>query len=314
MKFALDFFGAGDQDGRVTEAARGFNNLNREAGDMPRGVNHLAYAEAAPVAEIVDKALGRRVATQPVKSQEMCGGQVADVNVVANACAIGSGVIRSEDGDAFAHALGGLKDDGNQVGFGVVVFPEIAGGPGGIEIAQAGVTETVDAMKPVEHALDEQLRFAVSVGGLERIALLDGDVLRVAIQRRGGGKNEARNAEFENGFEQGESVAGIVAEIFFGGGHGFAGFDGSSQMHDAVERVLAHQIAEEGTVAEIAGDRACAAGQRVAIAFAEIVENGDVMAGVDKSCCDNAADVTGATGDQDLQFAASHDFDRTNLI
>jgi len=42
------------------------------------------------------------------------------------------------------------------MGLGMVILTLIWSGARGVEIAQAGVTQAVDAMEPVEHVLDQE--------------------------------------------------------------------------------------------------------------------------------------------------------------
>src|SRR6266436_6163674 len=91
------------------------------------------------------------------------------MNVIADAGAIGSGIVGAKDGDVFALSEGDLQREGNQVRLRHMVLAQIAGRSRGVEIAQTGISQTVDAVKPGEHLLYEQLRFSVGVRGAQGV-------------------------------------------------------------------------------------------------------------------------------------------------
>ena len=59
---------------------------------------------------------------------------------------------------------------------------------GHIEVAQAGVFEPMAEVHPAEHLFDQQLAFAVRIGGLELRVFKDRGGLRLAVA--GGGRTE----------------------------------------------------------------------------------------------------------------------------
>src|SRR5712671_3274273 len=65
-------------------------------------------------------------------------GKVINVNVIANAGAVGRGIIRAEDLDLRPLAKNGLQDERNEMRFRIVIFANlgIGAGAGGVEIAE----------------------------------------------------------------------------------------------------------------------------------------------------------------------------------
>ena len=92
----------GCEDGRVPGAAVCFDYFEVFAGDFFYGFDYLADGVALAVAEVEDKFV---FAVEFVQCQEVCLAEVFDVDVVADACSVGCGVIRAEDFDrvAFSH-------------------------------------------------------------------------------------------------------------------------------------------------------------------------------------------------------------------
>ncbi len=87
------------------------------------------------------------------------------MDVVADAGAVGGGVVVAEDEDFFAAAEGDIEDEGDDVGLGLVSFAAVGEGSGYVEVAERGVAEAVNLIEPAEHVLDEELGFAIGVGG-----------------------------------------------------------------------------------------------------------------------------------------------------
>ena len=67
----------------------------------------------------------------------MSAGQIDDVDVVADARAVGRGIVVAEDHDLLALTERDLQHDRNQMRFGVVVFAQVSfrRSPSGIEIS-----------------------------------------------------------------------------------------------------------------------------------------------------------------------------------
>src|SRR5258706_225869 len=124
---------------------------------MPRyatnGVDHLADAKAVPGTEIVDKLAAL---TQRIEDQNVRAGEVADVNVIADAGAVGRGIVCAEDGNVLALSERYLQRERNQVRLRHMILAKIPGGSRSVEITETRITQTVDAVKPGEHLFNEQ--------------------------------------------------------------------------------------------------------------------------------------------------------------
>ena len=83
--------------------------------------DHFADAVAAADADVV-----RQAGSRPdlLQREDVRGGQVIDVDVVADAGAVGRRVVGAEDLDVRALAERGLEDERDQVRFGVVVLAD----------------------------------------------------------------------------------------------------------------------------------------------------------------------------------------------
>src|SRR6266849_5133863 len=106
--------------------------------------DNFANAKAATGSEIVDELVAL---AQRAQHQNMRAGQVTHVNVVTDAGAIRSWIVRSEDGNVFALSECHLQRQGNQVRLGHMIFAQISSGSRRVEVAEGGVAQAMDAVK-----------------------------------------------------------------------------------------------------------------------------------------------------------------------
>ncbi len=92
------------------------------SGDFFHGLDDLEYAGRGAGAEVVGEQLA--VFLEEWEGCDVGTGQVVDVHVVAQAGAVGGGVVVSEDHHLLALSEGDLDGDGDEVGFGRVVFAD----------------------------------------------------------------------------------------------------------------------------------------------------------------------------------------------
>src|ERR1700761_3963884 len=135
------------------------------------------------------------------------------------------------------------------------------------------------------------------------IVFFNGGAVGSSEKRGGRAEDEARNFVGEDGFEKRERVRSVVAKILLWKFHRFASFDGSSHVDYAVEFISLEDATESDAVAGIAFDEFRALGDGGFVAVAEIVVDDDVVAACEKLGGDDAADVSGASGDE---YAIGH--------
>ena len=97
--------------------------------------------------------------------------KVRNMDVVADAGAVGSWVVFAINADGRTAAHGDVKDERDEVRFGVVGLAAgdavgALGGASDVEIAQRGIAEAVNSVEPGEHVFNEKFGFAVDIGGL----------------------------------------------------------------------------------------------------------------------------------------------------
>ena len=133
--------GAGDKAGGVAGAA-GFDlDGDGVAGDAACGLDDLLHRKAGAVAEVVDHLFGL---VERGECEDVGVGEVENVDVVANAGAVGSGVVVAEDEDLVTAAEGDVEYERDDVGLGLVSLAAVGQRAGDVEVAQRGVAQTVD--------------------------------------------------------------------------------------------------------------------------------------------------------------------------
>jgi hypothetical protein len=182
-----------------------------------------------------------------------------------------------------------------------VRFAQVACGAGGVEVTQAGVAKSVNAMKPGKHSLDKEFGFPVSIRREKWISLANGSRFRFTVKGCGGGEDNSLDSRAEHALEKGKRIRGVVAEEAFGELHGFAGFDGSGEVHDCVEMAIGKDGIQLGSVGEIGDDQARIFGDCLAMSAGEIVEYRDVVAVTYEFCGNNTSYISGSAGDEDVQ-------------
>jgi hypothetical protein len=313
-KFGDGFFTGGDEECGVAGAAGADLDRDGVAGDAADGVDDLLDGESSAVAEVINEpALGCGFRFEGIEGQDVRGGQVADVDVVADAGAVWGGVIVAEDFDGLAAAEGDVEDERDEMRLGLVGFA--AGddaravlrfrSAGDIEIAQRGGAKAVSAVEPTEHLLDQELGFAIGVGGAEGGAFRDGNGFRLAVYGGCRAENKTLRSATENGFEQGERGGGVIAEVGFRGFHRFAGFNEGGEVEDAVVRCPiggcgAEKAFDDRLLGYVGLNEIDAGGYFLETGVTKVINDSNHVSLSAKERCNGASDVSGTAGNQNL--------------
>src|SRR5882672_4087828 len=128
----LEFFLASDEHGGITRTTWAELAGNFAAGDALRRADHFENGEAAAVADV------ERFAGNAVDRFERANvgiRDVEDVDVIANASAVGGGIVRAENIDVRQIAGGGVQDARDEVRLDAMMLAELLRRAGDIEIA-----------------------------------------------------------------------------------------------------------------------------------------------------------------------------------
>ena len=302
-------FGAGDEDGGIAGATRVEFCGNRMAGDAASRFDDFANTEPMAIAEVVDEsASSGDIGFEGFESEQMSVGEIGDVDVIADAGAVGSRVVIAIDADGVAASEGDVENQRNQVRFGLVIFAsrDAFGAlrrASDVEVAKGNGAQAVEGMEPVEHGLDHQLRFAIDVRGLKTSAFSDGDRFGLAVNGCCGGEDEPARPLGDDSFEHGQGGSGVVTEVGFRVDHRFASFDERSEMKDGIEGLTfalcrSENLLNQVTICEIAFDEFHARRNHLAACVTEVVKYNWLMTLREKQRGNRAPDITGTAGNQ----------------
>src|SRR5258708_8019866 len=180
---ALELFLAGDQDGRVARTPRSELAGNFAPGDALGDSNHFENGEAAAVAH-VESLAGNAV--DLLKRANVGIGDVQHMNVIANASAIGSGIVRSEDIHVRDAAGSSIQNAGDEVSFHAMMLAAFLRSASSIKIAERRVREPGVELIVRENLFEYELGFSVRIDGRLAMVFRDGNDFRFAIGGPGG--------------------------------------------------------------------------------------------------------------------------------
>ena len=169
-------------------------------------------------------------------------------------------------------------------------------GAAGVEIAQRERAKPVGAAIVGEHALDHPFRGAVGIDRRAGVAFGQGLAVGVAVDRAGRGKHQAIAARLAHRFQQRQRAGEVVDVVFLRIGDGLADQARCREVHHRDDVVLREGARQRGLVGEVAGHQR--AGDELAVAGGEIVENHGVIAGRRQRPAAMRADVARAAGHQ----------------
>ena len=171
--------------------------------------------------------------------------QIVDVDVIANAGAVGRGIVVAENRDVFALPERHLQHDRNQVRLGRVVLAHVAlrARAGGVEVTQRRVAQAVGRGVIGQRLLDDQLGEAVRIDRPLRLFLGDRHSLRRAVGGRGAGKDDLLDVRGPHGFQQPQAADDVVLIILGRIVDRFADQRERREVHHRVDLLFAQHAA-----------------------------------------------------------------------
>lgn len=297
-KHAVELVFAGNEYGGVAGAARREFVRDFAAGYFFGGVEDFEDGKAAAVADVESFAGD---GFDGFEGAEMGIGDVQNVDVVADASAVGGRIVGAKDFELGNRAKGGVENFGDEVSFDAMGFAAQGGSASDIEIAEGGVMKAGVGAIVREDFLEAEFRFAVGIDGILRMVLGDGNSVRLAVSGGRRGKDEFPHAMASYGIEEIDAAGDVGGIKRAGLADGFGDERFAGEMHDGVDFVLGKDFLDLCTDTEI-GFREDGAGRDGGgVAFLKIIEGDDFVAAGEENFRTNAADVACCSGDENVQ-------------
>jgi hypothetical protein len=291
-------FLASDQDGGIAGAAWGHFARNFATGDFFGRVEYFEDGKAAAVADV--KGLAGNF-FDGFERAEVGIGDVEDVDVVADAGAVGRGIVGTENFEVWDKTKGGVENFGNEVGFNAMSFAAFGGGASSVEIAESGIVQAGVSAIVGENFFEAEFGFAVGIDGIFGMVFGSGDGVRLAVSGGGGREDEFSHAVASYCVEEidaGGDVGGVEGAGF---ADGFGDESFAGEVHDGVDLVFGEDFfyLRADTEIGLAENRFGRDGGGVA--FLKIIEGDDLVAAGEEDLRADAADVACCSGNENVQ-------------
>ena len=240
--------------GKITVAACADDVVDLDAIDLLKRVDQLQNAHCAAGAEV--ERLRAGVVLGVLERLQVALGQIDDVQIVAQAGAVGRGIVVAENRQLFELSGGDAGDIGHQiVGNAVGILTQQTGfvRTDGVEVTQQdggkfGIGRGVIA----QDLLDHDLCPAVGIRGQMRGHGLDiGHGVLRAVDRRGGREHQLDAAVCGHGLDQRERGVEVVAVISQRDAAAFAHGLEAGEVDDGVDLMRGENFLQRGAVADI---------------------------------------------------------------
>src|SRR5256884_635284 len=251
-KLPADALGAGYERRRVSGAARLLAHLEGLARHPLDAGENLPHAVTVSVADVKRGRAAPRA--QVLEGVEVRGRQILDVNVVADARAIGRRIVGAEDRDLGSLAdrrLAGDLDEQRRI------RGRLADAAAGIrardvEVAQRYVAKRRGFGHGREHPLRHELGGTVGIDGRGRGVLGGHAPGRDAVDRRAGGKHEVPHLALEAALKERARRAGVVEIVLERTAHRLRHDAAGGEMHHRVDAMRVERGAHGVAVADVA--------------------------------------------------------------
>src|SRR6185312_14467694 len=182
---------------RISRSSRRNPHRNFPTSYFLDAVDYFAHRIATSGTQVEFGALSP--ALQIIQCLDMTVREVADVNVIANAGAVGCGVIVAEDLQRIALPQNGFKGRRDQARLAFMNFAQLAAfvRAGGIEIAQRRGSDAIRAIVSLQRVLEEELGGPIGIHRVLDGLIRNGNLLGNAISSAGGGEDNVAHSGVE---------------------------------------------------------------------------------------------------------------------
>ena len=258
--------------------------------------DHLAHAKAFSRPDVIELAF---TGHDGFESLQVRIGQVVDVNKIANAGAVGRGIICSEDRHMWTFSESDVEDDRDDVGLGRVVFTErtILGGSTCVEVTKRDKPHSVCRGEVAHGAFAGELGEPVGIDRVLGRVFVDWASLGNAVGGRGAGEDQFGHAHRAHGLEDVDRSYEIVDIIFRRVFDALGHARGGGEVHDGFDVVVCERRFEQALVGEVA-DSEQAFRHGLEVANREVVVDLNIVSGLHEQAHGVAADIACSSNDE----------------
>ncbi|CAB4594766.1 unannotated protein [freshwater metagenome] len=291
----LDAGGVGVGADRVARTATDDLVRHGATGDPLGRTDHVEDAAADAGADVERHRLAAR--REVVQRAHVCVGEVLDVDVVADAGAVGGGVVVAEHLDGRPLAERRLHHERDQVERLRPVLADhgVLAGAGRVEVPQVHGAQPVGDAVPAEDPLDHRLGLGVDALGVDRGVLGDRHGGRRAVHRAARGEHDLADVGREHRLDEVDGAGDVVEPVLLGPLHRLADVLVGGEVDDGGDAALAAQVGDQRPVADVAHHQV-GAEQGGAVAELQGVEDDHVTSAVAQHADGVRADVAGSAG------------------
>ena len=228
--------------------------------------------------------------------------EVLDVDVVADAGAVLGGVVGAEEVDVGFFTQGDLEQDGDEVGFGAVVFADgaVGGAAGNVEVARCGEGEVFGLRDVEKNVFDHELGVAVGIDRVLGEVFGHGHFFGNAVGGAGRGEDELFDLARVHGIEHADGGGDIITIILTGVGDALTNLGGGGEMHDRFDLVLLKNVDQTESIGKISGIKGGFCVHGSAVPHGKIIHAGDAVTAFDQEFDGVRSDVTGTADDANV--------------
>src|SRR3984893_118115 len=250
------------------------------------------------------------------QSVHMSAGEISDLDIIAHAGAIWSWIIRPENFHSGPMAERSLDRHLNEMGriSSGLARAALGIGAGDIEISQYDMAQIVPPACVCDHPFDHHLGAAVGRDGLHGLVFRDRILLRVAVDRRGRGKDEILNTRVDGALEQRARLCGVVEIIAERIGHRFRDDGPGGEMHNRLDFFGGENSSDKVRITDITDDEFCLSWNRNCEAGQQIIEDNNLFTCVEEFENHMATDKSSSAGNKNGHSGYHPEYNFDDLV
>ena len=178
-ELGLDLLRTRHEHRRIARPSLTFLNNDRPSRHAAHRLDHLEHGESLAIADVIDQPALRLA--QRAQRQQVRLRKIAHMDVVPDAGSVLGRIVPPEDLDVRPPSQRHIENQWNQVRLRLMRLAVAFDRACHVEVAQTRIFKPVAEVHPPQHLFDQQLAFAIRIGGLQLCVFKDRRGLGLAI-------------------------------------------------------------------------------------------------------------------------------------